>query len=82
MSDLAVNISVMAFMWLVMVFAMCSIVIMLHRNHQAMNSRLTELLIVTKALARAEGYKAGQEDNIEALRRVSESLDHELPNGG
>lgn len=40
----------------------------LRELHKSTNSRLDELLTATKSLARAEGFKAGQEDHLQALR--------------
>lgn len=48
------------------------IVTQLRELHLSMNSRLDALLSVTKQLARAEGYKAGQ-DEMQQLRDFEES---------
>lgn len=40
--------------------------------HLSMNSRLDELLTTTRALARAEGFKAGQENHLRAIRDFHE----------
>jgi hypothetical protein len=45
---------------------------MLRELHLTMNSRLDELLKATKSLARAEGFKAGQEDHLQALKEFKE----------
>jgi hypothetical protein len=48
--------------------AMIMIMRQLRELHLTMNSRLDELLATTKSLARAEGFKAGQEDHLAAIR--------------
>ena len=49
--------------------------------HLSTNSRLDELLTTTKALSRAEGFKAGQEDEqakrFKEIAKAGESLDRE-----
>lgn len=47
----------------------------LRQIHLSTNSRLDELLITTRKLAMAEGFKAGQEDYLSEVRRASGSLD-------
>jgi len=47
----------------------------LRRIHLSMNSRLDELLETTGKLARAEGFKAGQENHLDALRAADRKLD-------
>lgn len=54
------------------------IMIQLRQLHVTMNSRLDELLRTTNALARAEGFKAGQEDRnhrLDRLRHADKALD-------
>jgi len=48
----------------------------LNELHLSMNSRLDELLATTTKLARAEGFRAGQENHLEAVRKVTDALDH------
>jgi hypothetical protein len=53
------------------------VVYYLHELHNTMNSRLDELLIATRSLARAEGFKAGQKDSadsLEAIRKAGENV--------
>ncbi len=47
----------------------------LRELHKSMNSRLDELLLSTKKLARAEGFKAGQETYLSDVRRAGGALD-------
>jgi hypothetical protein len=51
----------------------------LRELHLTMNSRLDELVRTAKQLARAEGFREGQEsaghDELSALRKAGESLD-------
>lgn len=49
-------------------FILVGILYQLRELHLSLNSRLTELLLVTKTLARAEGFRAGQENHLRALR--------------
>lgn len=51
-----------------------TIVRQLRELHRTMNSRLDELLNTTRSLARAEGFKAGQEDHLENLRDAGANL--------
>jgi hypothetical protein len=51
------------------------IIKMLRANHLSMNSRLDELLMTTKKLARAEGFTAGQKDHLDAVRAAGSKLD-------
>lgn len=51
-----------------------TIVRQLRELHRTMNSRLDELLSTTRSLARAEGFKAGQEDHLENLRDAGAKL--------
>jgi hypothetical protein len=44
--------------------------------HLTMNSRLDELVRVTKALARAEGFAAGKENHLNAIRKAGDATDH------
>jgi len=44
--------------------------------HLTMNSRLDELVRVTRALARAEGFEAGKANHLEAIRRAGDTKDH------
>lgn len=46
----------------------------LQELHLTMNSRLSELLDATKKLARAEGFRAGQEDHLSDLRDAAKNL--------
>ncbi len=47
----------------------------LRELHLSMNSRLDELLKTTGTLARAEGFKAGQDDHLEALKAAGRNLE-------
>lgn len=53
------------FMFFVLVMA---ILRMFYNLHALLNSRLSELIKATQELARAEGFKAGQENHLQALR--------------
>lgn len=44
----------------------------LRELHRTMNSRLDELIRTAKLLARAEGFKEGQEDHLKQLREFKE----------
>ncbi len=57
-------------------------VVLLHRNHLAMNSRLTELMEAQGKVREAVGFKAGREDHLDGLRKAGEALDHESKHGG
>jgi hypothetical protein len=57
-----------------LVIAFVTIVRQLRQLHLTMNSRLDELLATTRSLARAEGFKAGQEDHLENLRDAGAKL--------
>lgn len=46
----------------------------LNELHATMNSRLDELLQVTSKLARAEGFKAGQENHLGNLKDAASRL--------
>ena len=60
--------------WIVIVTLTGFTLLQLRRQHLAMNSRLDALLDVTGKLARAEGYKAGQ-DSMEKIRNLTDELD-------
>jgi hypothetical protein len=63
------HIEIVFLVFLFMVFVLIMAILrMLYNLHALMNSRLTELIKATKDLARAEGFKAGQEDHLQALR--------------
>lgn len=47
----------------------------LRELHLSMNSRLDQLLKRTGELARAEGFKAGQQNHLDALRDAAAGLD-------
>ncbi len=47
----------------------------LNELHLSMNSRLDQLLDTTGRLARAEGFQAGQDDHLAALREAGSSLE-------
>lgn len=53
------------------------IIARLRELHASMNSRLDELLVATRALARAEGFKAGREDHLSEIRTAGRRLDRE-----
>ena len=57
-----------------LVIAFGTIVRQLRQLHLTMNSRLDELLKTTRSLARAEGFKAGQQDHLDALRDAGSQL--------
>jgi hypothetical protein len=44
--------------------------------HLTMNSRLDELVRVTKALALAEGFAAGKANHLDAIRKAGEATEH------
>ncbi len=58
------------------------VMLKLSELHLSTNSRLDELLSTTKSLARAEGFKAGQENHLDELRRAGAVLDDESKHGG
>jgi hypothetical protein len=58
-----------------LVIAFATIVRQLRQLHLSMNSRLDELLNTTRSLARAEGFKAGQQDHLDALRDAGSKLE-------
>jgi hypothetical protein len=65
-------------LWVVLLGVVISTLLNLKKMkglHLTMNSRLDELLDVTKKLARAEGFKAGQEDHLGALKEAGSNLD-------
>jgi uncharacterized metal-binding protein len=77
---LLVTVSILCVIAVIVMVA--SIAIKVERLHLAINSRLDELLRTTSILARAEGYKAGQENHLEEARRASETIkEFELKRG-
>jgi hypothetical protein len=50
------------------------IIMKVERLHLAINSRLDELLRTTGSLARAEGFRAGQENHLAEAKRASDAL--------
>jgi hypothetical protein len=67
---------------IIVVAAYMYVVMQLRELHLSTNSRLDELLETTKSLARAEGFRAGQEDKedrLEGVRQAGRNLDrHEV----
>lgn len=55
-----------------MVIALLMIYWQLKELHKTMNSRLDELISTAKLLARAEGFREGQEDHLRQLRDFKE----------
>jgi hypothetical protein len=47
----------------------------LNELHLSMNSRLDQLLDTTGRLARAEGFQAGQDDHLAALKEAGSNLE-------
>ncbi len=66
--------------WTVLVGLLGFTSLQLRRQHLAMNSRLDALLEVTGKLARAEGYKAGQ-DSRDKIREAGRHVTQGEANG-
>ncbi len=68
-------------LWATTIWMSAVNIVLLHRNHLAMNSRLTELMEAQGKVREAVGFKAGKEDHLEGLRKADAVLDDESKHG-